>query len=112
MDLENYKQTLPTASIQIAIPVKLKSQQRNGYSFGSLFFFCPDVPSLPKNPVFLYYSDDFQKPNPFRPDIVVAINDVFDQKLDALIAFESQFTEGGGSGHEGLLQERGVVGVQ
>jgi len=66
-------------------------------------FFCPDVPRLPKNPVFLYYSDDFERPNPFRPDIVVAIDDVFDQKLDALMAFESQFIEGGGNGHEGLL---------
>src|SRR5207247_3870249 len=34
-------------------------------------FFCPDVPPLKNNPVFMYYSDDFQKPNPFRPDIVV-----------------------------------------
>ena len=27
--------------------------------------FCPDVPALRKNPVFLYSEDDFQKPNPF-----------------------------------------------
>ena len=26
-------------------------------------FFCPDTPALKKNPVFLYASDDFQKPN-------------------------------------------------
>ena len=28
-------------------------------------FFCPDTPPLQENPVFLYYSDRFQKPNPF-----------------------------------------------
>jgi len=30
-------------------------------------FFCPDVPPLSRNPVFLYSSDRFQKPNPFDP---------------------------------------------
>ncbi len=29
----------------------------------------PDVPPLRKNPVFLYYEDRFQRPNPFHPDI-------------------------------------------
>ena len=47
-------------------------------------FFCPDVPALKSNPVFLYYSDNFQKPNPFKPDVVVAIDSVIDQKLKAL----------------------------
>ena len=32
-------------------------------------FFCPDVPQLVKNPVFLYLSDNFQKPNPFEPAV-------------------------------------------
>src|SRR2546426_274678 len=27
-------------------------------------FFCPDVPPLTKNPVFMYYGDQFKKPNP------------------------------------------------
>src|SRR5215213_9704254 len=36
-------------------------------------FFCPDVPYLTKNPVFLYYSDRFERPAPFRPDVVVDI---------------------------------------
>ena len=53
-------------------------------------FFCNDVPQLPKNPVFLYLSDNFQKPNPFAPDIVVGIDDVFDQKFDAIWKLESQ----------------------
>ena len=53
-------------------------------------YFCPDVQQLAKNPVFLYLSDNFQKPNPFEPDIVVAIDEVFEQKVDALWAMESQ----------------------
>lgn len=53
-------------------------------------FYCPDVPQLPKNPVFLYLSDGFQKPNPFEPDVVVSIDDVFEQKADALWLLESQ----------------------
>lgn len=61
-------------------------------------FFCPDVPPLKRNPVFLYSYDTFQRPNPFRPDIVVAIDEVIEQKLDALVAIESQFVEGGALG--------------
>ncbi|MGB9689834.1 PIG-L deacetylase family protein [Thermogutta sp.] len=61
-------------------------------------FFCPDVPPLKRNPVFLYSYDNFQRPNPFRPDIVVAIDDVIEQKLDALLVIESQFIEGGALG--------------
>lgn len=53
-------------------------------------FFCPDVPQLAKNPVFLYVSDGFQKPNPFAPDIVVSIDEVNDQKNNALWLLESQ----------------------
>ena len=53
-------------------------------------FFCPDVPQLSRNPVFLYLSDNFQKPNPFEPDIVVAIDDVFEKKVDALWSCQSQ----------------------
>ena len=53
-------------------------------------FYCPDVPQLPKNPVFLYLSDRFAKPNPFEPDLVVAIDDVFEQKAGALWVLESQ----------------------
>jgi len=53
-------------------------------------FFCPDVQQLPRNPVFLYLSDNFQKPNPFKPDIVVSIDDVFEKKAEALWQLESQ----------------------
>jgi len=53
----------------------------------------PDVPPLRKNPVFLYFQDGFQRPNPFRPDIAIAIDDVYDLKIDALDAHVSQFYE-------------------
>lgn len=53
----------------------------------------PDAPPLRKNPVFLYYQDHFQRPNPFSPDIAVDIDDVIDQKVDALDAHVSQFYE-------------------
>jgi LmbE family N-acetylglucosaminyl deacetylase len=45
------------------------------------------------NPVFLYSQDNFQKPNPFHPDIAVAIDEVVDQKIYAMSAHESQFFE-------------------
>ncbi|GIW87854.1 MAG: hypothetical protein KatS3mg108_2178 [Isosphaeraceae bacterium] len=55
--------------------------------------FCPDVPALRKNPVFLYSQDSFQKPNPFQPDIVVPIDDVIDLKAATYAALKSQFQE-------------------
>jgi len=66
-------------------------------------FFCPDAPPLRKNPVFLYSYDGFQRPNPFRPDVVVAIDRVLDRKLDALVAIESQFVEGGALGNAKMV---------
>ncbi len=55
--------------------------------------FCPDVPALRENPVFLYSEDTFQKPNPFEPDVVVPIDPVLDQKVACVDALESQFYE-------------------
>lgn len=66
-------------------------------------FFCPDTPHLTKNPIFLYYYDGFQKPNPFQADIVVSIDSVMKSKLDALDALESQFYEGGANGSKELV---------
>jgi LmbE family N-acetylglucosaminyl deacetylase len=66
-------------------------------------FFCPDVPHLTENPVFLYYQDRFQRPNPFRPDIIVDIDDVIEKKLACMEALESQFLELGVSGSEELM---------
>jgi LmbE family N-acetylglucosaminyl deacetylase len=53
----------------------------------------PDVPALKKNPVFLYFEDRFQRPNPFRPDISVDITSSFDRKIGGLDAHASQFYE-------------------
>lgn len=52
-----------------------------------------DTPPLERNPVFLYYQDGFQKPAPFRPDVVVPIDSVWNQKVSALDAHVSQFYE-------------------
>src|SRR2546429_2964570 len=43
-----------------------------------------EVPALRKNPVFLNFYDNFTRPQPFRPDIVVSIDDVYDKKIDML----------------------------
>lgn len=53
----------------------------------------PETPALKKNPIFLYTEDRFLKPNPFSPDIVVDISTVFDQKIYAMSAHQSQFFE-------------------
>lgn len=53
----------------------------------------PDTPPLKRNPVFLYTEDGFQKPYPFQPEIAVDISTVFDQKIYAMAAHESQFFE-------------------
>ena len=52
-----------------------------------------EVPALTKNPVFLYFQDGFQRPNPFRPDIAIDISDVFLQKIHAMDAHTSQMYE-------------------
>lgn len=65
-------------------------------------FFCPDVPAMKKNPVFMYYTDRFQKPAPSRPDIVISIDSVIEKKLDALGVMISQFAEGGALGNASL----------
>ena len=52
-----------------------------------------DTPPLKKNPVFLYFQDFFQRPNPFRPDVAIDISAVFTQKIHALDAHESQVYE-------------------
>jgi N-acetylglucosamine malate deacetylase 1 len=66
-------------------------------------FFCPEVPPLKGNPMFLFYPDGFQKPNPFQPDLVVSIDSVIEKKLDALDTLVSQFYEGGALGSAALI---------
>jgi LmbE family N-acetylglucosaminyl deacetylase len=53
----------------------------------------PETAALRKNPVFLYFEDRFERPNPFRADVTVPIGDVLGVKLDALDAHGSQFYE-------------------
>jgi LmbE family N-acetylglucosaminyl deacetylase len=53
----------------------------------------PDTPPLRKNPVFLYYSDRFDRPQPFRPDVAVGIDDVLEKKINAMDAHTSQVYE-------------------
>lgn len=52
-----------------------------------------DTPALRQNPIFLYYQDTFQKPAPFRPDVAVPLDDVWNTKINALDAHVSQFYE-------------------
>jgi LmbE family N-acetylglucosaminyl deacetylase len=66
-------------------------------------FFAPDVKPLANNPVFMYSPDRFQRPNPFRADVAVAIDDVMDKTLDALLVMESQIHEGGANGSAKLF---------
>jgi N-acetylglucosamine malate deacetylase 1 len=68
-------------------------------------FFAPDVPYLKKNPVFLYTSDRFERPTPFRADVAVAIDDVMEPTLDALLVMESQIHEGGANGYPGIFPD-------
>jgi LmbE family N-acetylglucosaminyl deacetylase len=53
----------------------------------------PDTPALRKNPVFMYFQDGFQRPNPFSPDVAVSIDDVIEKKIDMMDAHVSQFYE-------------------
>jgi LmbE family N-acetylglucosaminyl deacetylase len=53
----------------------------------------PDTPALRRNPVFMYFQDGFQKPQPFSPDVAVAIDDVIEKKVDMLDAHVSQMYE-------------------
>jgi LmbE family N-acetylglucosaminyl deacetylase len=67
--------------------------------------FCPDVPPLKTNPAFFFYSDAFQKPNPFQADVIVNIDSVIDRKLDAIDVLVSQFYEGGALGSADLIPQ-------
>jgi len=53
----------------------------------------PEVPPLEEIPVIMYMADRFTKPNPFEADIVVAIDDVMEKKIDMIHCHESQMYE-------------------
>jgi LmbE family N-acetylglucosaminyl deacetylase len=54
-------------------------------------FFVPDTPPTKRNPVYMYYSDNFQDPKPFTPTLVVGIDDVAEKKWKCISAMPSQF---------------------
>lgn len=51
------------------------------------------TPPLEKNPVFLYFSDNFKKPNVHTADIAVDIDSAYEKKIDGMDAHVSQFYE-------------------
>ncbi len=53
----------------------------------------PTTPRVQLNPIVLFYSDRFTRPDAFHPDLVVSIDDVFEQKIDAIVKLESQLFE-------------------
>jgi N-acetylglucosamine malate deacetylase 1 len=53
----------------------------------------PDTPHLARDPIIAYLPDDFQKPYPFRPAVVVDIGSVFDRIAAMLACHVSQFFE-------------------
>ena len=54
---------------------------------------CPDTRHLDRMPVFAYWNDVFTEGGVFRADVVVPIDSALDQKIDMLMAHESQFFE-------------------
>jgi len=54
-------------------------------------YFAPYTPPTPRNPIFLFYSDAFQKPYPFDPILAVGIDEVAQKKWDCISALPSQF---------------------
>jgi N-acetylglucosamine malate deacetylase 1 len=54
---------------------------------------CPDAPHLARDPVIAYLSDDFTRPYPFDPAVVLDIAPVWDAKIEMLHRHVSQFYE-------------------
>src|SRR5262249_34435895 len=52
-----------------------------------------DTPHLAKDPVIAYLPDDFQKPYPFQPAVVVDVDSVLDRIVAMLHCHQSQFYE-------------------
>ena len=53
----------------------------------------PGVPHLEKNPLFLFMSDGFIHPEPFKADVCIAIDDVIEKKIDMYHQHKSQMYE-------------------
>jgi LmbE family N-acetylglucosaminyl deacetylase len=65
---------------------------------------CTDTRPLADSPVIAYLSDQFQKPYPFKPEVVVTIDECIEQKLDMLHRHTSQVYEWL-AWHDGVLAE-------
>ena len=50
----------------------------------------PDVPALASDPVVMYMSDDFLRPYPFSPSVVLEIEPVLETVIDMLACHQSQ----------------------
>jgi len=53
----------------------------------------PKVPYLEKNPLFLFMSDGFIHPEPFKSDVCIDIDDVIEKKMDMYHQHKSQMYE-------------------
>lgn len=53
----------------------------------------PKVPFLRKNPLFLFMSDGFIHPEPFKADVCIDIDDVIEKKMDMYHQHKSQMYE-------------------
>lgn len=51
---------------------------------------CAYADRLTEDPVVMYVSDRFQKPNPFTPDVIVDTTSVVDRKVDSFDKHASQ----------------------
>src|SRR5690349_19706032 len=47
-------------------------------------FFVPDTKPVERNPVYMYYSDNFEDPKPFTPSMVVGIDAVAEKKWQCI----------------------------
>ena len=56
-------------------------------------FFMPLTPPTDGNPIFMYYSDNFEKPSPTDPTIVIGIDEVAEDKWNCIRAMPSQFKD-------------------
>ena len=56
-------------------------------------FFSSNTKPTARNPIFLYFSDGFQKPYPFDPAIVIDVDQVAEKKWACIGAMPSQFAD-------------------
>ena len=68
--------------------------------------YVPDTPPIRHRVTFFYFPDRFTRPYPFEADVAVSIDDVFDKKVQALDALESQVYDGGALGNADTPKQR------